>query len=210
MTAAQVQDALSQVREMRNRMIERKRFRGYSGIARAAGGMLALGTAAVISMPFYPHNKVAHADAWGTLALLAFILNLSALLRWFYTDPEVSRDARRLIPVFYTLPPFLVTSVLTVMMLLNGDYEYLVCLWMCGYGLVNLSQNPVLPPGIRVVGLYYVACGVACIMVFRFPFMNPWPMGVVFFIGELWGGAIFYANRTGRTLTELFLRTRKG
>lgn len=210
MTAAQVHDALSQVREMRDRMIERKRFRGYSGIARAAGGVLALGAAAVISMPFYPHNKVAHADAWGWLALAAFVINLSALLRWFYTDPDAARDVRRLIPVFYTLPPFLVTAVLTVMMLLRFDYEYLAGLWMCGYGLVNLSQNPVLPPGIRVVGLYYVACGVACLMVFQFPFMNPWPMGIVFFIGEMWGGAIFYANRTGRTLSELFSGKKEG
>ena len=47
-----------------------------------------------------------------------------------------------------------------------------------------------LPPGIYLVGLAYVACGALCLLLPSVTFTNPWPMGIVFFAGELTGGAI--------------------
>ena len=204
MTAQQVRQAIAEVRELKDHIIERKRFRGYSGIARALGGLLAIVTAAILSSSHYPRSAYLHAPAWGALALAGFLINGTALLRWFLSDPEVGRDARRLIPVFYALPPFLVGCALTLSMLLHENYHYLFGVWMCCYGLTNLSQNQVLPSSIRVVGLFYIICGIVILTIWRVPFINPWPMGIVFFIGELWGGTIFYLNRTGLSLPELF------
>ena len=165
MSAAQVQEALAQIKELRRNVMDRQQFRGYSGVARAAGGTLALVTAAVLAKPRYA------------------------------TDPQSKRDPRRLAPVFGVLPPFLVTCALTIAMVLRLEFRYLFGLWMCGYGLMHLSQNLVLPRSIRLLGLYYIACGVLVLLVFRVPFTNPWPMGFIFFAGEWIGGIIFIRNR---------------
>lgn len=195
MSAAQVQEALTQVRELKNKVMDRQRFRGYNGVARAAGGTLALITAAVLSHPAYPHTSLSHADGWGWLALAGLIINGGALIWWFATNPDSKRDPRRLAPVFGVLPPFLVGCALTLAALLHFDYEYLFGIWMCCYGLMHLSQNLVLPWSIRLLGLYYITCGVLMLLIFDIPFTNPWPMGAVFFVGEWIGALIFIKNR---------------
>ena len=195
MSAAQVQEALAQIKELRRNVMDRQQFRGYSGVARAAGGTLALVTAAVLANPRYANDVLTHADAWGLLALAGLLINGGALIWWFATDPQSKRDPRRLAPVFGVLPPFLVTCALTIAMVLRLEFRYLFGLWMCGYGLMHLSQNLVLPRSIRLLGLYYIACGVLVLLVFRVPFTNPWPMGFIFFAGEWIGGIIFIRNR---------------
>ena len=211
MTPAHVHQALAQVRELRQKILESRRFKGYSGVARAFGGTLALATAAVLASTRYPQTELAHADAWGMLALAAFIINLAALLRWYFSMPAQDREPRLLIPAYNTLPPFIVTSALTIAALLNQDYQYLFPLWMCGYGLVNMSQNYSIVTSIRLVGLFYIICGILLLLVFHTPFTNPWPMGIVFFVGEWWGGLLLHVNNTGnRNILSAFDVTGKG
>jgi len=195
MLTGHVNQALEQVRELRRVAMEGRRFRGYSGRARALSGTFALVTAGILGSRWYPHNVISHCDGWGTLVLVSVILNYGAVLRWFFMDSESRRDARRLLPIFDVLPPLLVGCALTIIFVIREDFQYLPGVWMCCYGLVNMSQHTILPESIRALGWYYIVCGVACMMVFNFPFLNPWPMGVVFFIGEWWGGFIFHVNR---------------
>ena len=36
--------------------------------------------------------------------------------------------------------------------------------------------------------MFYLLCGLACLFCGNLPFVNPWPMGIVFFVGETAGG----------------------
>ena len=60
----------------------------------------------------------------------------------------------------------------------------------------GLISRHVLPRAISLVGLFYVFCGAACLFAPALAFTNPWPMGLVFGIGELAGGAILYFNES--------------
>lgn len=195
MTAYNVNQAILQVRDLREKLIESRRFKGYSGAARALSGTLALLTAAIMASPQYPKDIVAFGNAWAVLFAVAVVINYGSLLKWFFADPDARRDIRRLIPAFDAFPPLLVGCALTIAMGLRMDCRYLYGVWMCCYGLINLSQADVLPKSIRVLGLYYISCGIVCLVLVNVSFMNPWPMGIVFFIGEWWGGIIFHLNR---------------
>jgi hypothetical protein len=49
------------------------------------------------------------------------------------------------------------------------------------------------------VGFYYLLCGIFFLLVNPVPFTNPWPMGIVFCIGELFGSYAFYQMRVKKT-----------
>ena len=67
MEGNRVQQALTQVRDLQKKILEKQRFKGYSGRARAISGTLALATAAILSSRFYPQTVLAHLAGWSAL-----------------------------------------------------------------------------------------------------------------------------------------------
>jgi hypothetical protein len=192
MLAEHLKEALAQVRQLQMAVVERQRFRGYSGWARIFSGSLALVAAAVMSMPPYPETTRAHVLGWGGVFVVSLLLNSGALLYWFINDPRVERDVFRLRPIIDALIPLVVGGALTFTMIVHGFHQYLFGVWMCMFGLSNLASRYVLPPTIALVGLFYVFCGVAWLLSPFATFLNPWPMGTVFFAGEWAGGLILH------------------
>lgn len=193
--ADSVRSALDQVRELRAAIVERGRFRGYSGKARAASGAVALAAAAAMASDAFPDATGARVAGWGAVFAVAFALNLGAVFHWFLTDPTVDRDWVRMRPLLDFLPSLGVGAILTGTFLARGGHEYLFGTWMCLYGLGHLASRAVLPGAIVPLGMFYIVCGGACLASPHVVFADPWPMGVVFFVGECAGGWIFHRNR---------------
>ncbi len=99
-----IHQALREVRELRQRILEKQRFKGYSGRARALGGCVALLMALALSGGVVPATERVQLLGWGIVLLVALALNFGALVYWFLYDPEVERDWRRLKPVLEMLP----------------------------------------------------------------------------------------------------------
>jgi hypothetical protein len=192
MIANHIHHALAQVRELQQKILENQRFKGYSGRARAIGGTVALLAAFAMSSPYYPHSAQVHVIGWGIVALIGMLLNFGALIHWFLSDPKVKRDIRKLKPTLDALPAFLVGAVMTVAMLANGLPQYLFGIWMSLFGLANLASRHVLPKRIWMVGAYYLVCGSVFLLFPNISFRNPWPIGIVFFIGEWAGGVVLH------------------
>lgn len=204
-----IHDAISQIKDIRNRIIETQLFKGYSGRARFLGGVIALYGAVIMNSRLVPRDVEAHIVGWGLVALASGTINFAALMAWFVKTPENENDPRRLRPVVDAIPPLIVAAALTHVMIINGTEQYLFGLWMCLFGLVNLSSRHVMPKSIWALGIYYIACGVGCLLL-KIPFLNPIPMGVVFFLGETWGGAILFKNRfPDARLQDFFLINNK-
>ena len=184
---AHVHQALAQVRAMHQHLIEKQRFKGYSGRARAFSGCVAL-LAAWFLQRIPARTDLLVLWVWLAVAALCFAVNGGAVLAWFLWDPQVSRDARRLKPTFEVVPAILAGAVLTVRLWHDGAFSYLVPIWMIVFGLANWASRHVLPRGIAAVAFLYLLCGTILLLVNPLPFTNPWPMGIVFFIGEWMGG----------------------
>jgi len=192
MLSDRVQQALSQVHELRARILENQIFRGYSGKARAAGGVCALLGAAVMSRPSFPAAWEAHFAGWALVFAAAAGVNYAALLKWYLDRPRSEREPALLRPTFDTFPPLVAGGLLTLALARQGSFELLFGTWMVLFGLVNLSARRVLPRSICLLGWFYIACGASCLVgADRISFYNPWPMGLVFFIGEMAGARIF-------------------
>jgi hypothetical protein len=194
MISQHVQEALVQVRELQEAIVERLRFKGFSGPTRVASGTLALIAAAVMASPWFPQRTEAHLVGWGSVFTIALCLNGGALLYWFWNDAAVKRNVLRLSPVLDLIPPLAVGGVLTAALILHGMHRYLFGMWMCMFGLTNLASRHVLPRTICLVGLFYIVCGGFWLLAPKLSFLNPWPMGLVFFAGEWVGGLILYLD----------------
>jgi hypothetical protein len=55
-----------------------------------------------------------------------------------------------------------------------------------------LASRHVLPKRIWMVGAYYLVCGSVFLLFPNISFRNPWPIGIVFFIGEWAGGVVLH------------------
>lgn len=212
MISNQIQNAISQVVELQHAIIYKQRFKGYSGRARAIAGTLALLMAGIMSLQSFPQKETAFVFGWGIVFLIGLLLNFGFLVHWFLFDPKVNRDFRRLKPILDAFPPFFVGAILTVTMILADEYQFLIGTWMCLFGLANLATRHVLPKKISMVGLFYITCGVFCLLSPYVTFTNPWPVGIVFFIGEWAGGIVLHFDDMSislRSILEDFLKIKE-
>jgi hypothetical protein len=189
MIARHVHDALDQVERLRRFVLEKREFEGYSGRARMLGGVVALLGALSVEFFGVPRDALSVFIVWCSVLGVSLLLNYGALLAWFFRSGSGMRDFREIIPAVDAIPALAVGACLTVALPLKGEYWLLVPMWMFLYGLVHIPYRRNLPERIYLVGLFYIACGV-WFLFFPKPFVNPWPMGLVFFLGEIAGGAV--------------------
>lgn len=220
MVAPHIHDALRQVEQLRNAVLEKRQFRGYSGLARMLSGITALAMAAILAAG--PASAERHLAGWGIVLLAGLSLNYGAMLHWFLRDPQVGRNPAYLQPALDALPPLAVGAVLSGACLWQWDIEVsrgcaisyrelsgahpgqwnldlLFTVWMCLYGLTHIPYRHSLPPANYAVGLFYIAAGTACLACPGVHFLNPWPMGLVFFAGEMAGGIILHRDQGRRS-----------
>lgn len=201
MIPEQLREALDSIRQLRRTVMERQRFRGYSGRARIASGILALIMAFVMQIAF-PQTTRAHLIGWAAVLAGALLLNGGAVVYWFLFDPRVQRDVRRLSPLLDTLPPLAVGGALTAALVLKGQHQFLFGVWMCMFGLSNLASRYVLPGPVVWVGAFYVLCGMAWWFLPQSSFLDPLPAGLVFCAGETASGLILHFDERRYLLLE--------
>lgn len=192
MIANHIHHALAQVQALQSKILDKQRFKGYSGRARALSGCVALLASSIMAADFFPQRPFAHFQGWAVVFILAITLNHGALMYWFFFDESVQRDIRKLRPIFDVIPPIAVGGVLTLAFFYHKDYDYLFGTWMCLFGLANIASRHVLPRQICLLGLFYIVCGMFLLINSGIKFTNPWPMGIVFFMGEWAGGFILH------------------
>lgn len=204
MLSGHIQDALEQVRTLREAVLGRGFFHGYSGKARIASGTAALAAAFVMSREFYPATPNAHLAGWLAVLAVAALLNYGALLNWFLTEPRVRKHPVILKPALDALPALAVGGLLTLALIRLGQHDLLFGTWMSLFGVAHMAYRQTLPGENYFVGLFYLACGAACLLVPAIRFTSPWPMGLAFFAGEFAGGTVLVLmNDRQRDLEKL-------
>lgn len=195
MIANHIHDAMDQVRRMQELVLAKQRFKGYSGKARIAGGLAVLLAAYVMNLPRFPADPLLHLAGWVAVLAIGMLLNYGGLALWFLKDPAVGRDWLQLKPAADALPALAMGAVFSLAIVLRGRFDLLFGTWMCLYGLVHVAYRQSLPRANYVVGLFYMLCGSYCLLSPCCSFLNPWPMGLVFGLGEIAGGIVLYRNR---------------
>jgi hypothetical protein len=204
MIANHIHDALAQVQELQRKILEKQRFKGYSGSARAISGALAILAALYLDFIQAVHYGT-HLLVWGIVFFLSFFVNYGALINWFLFEPSVKRDVRRLSPTLDALPGLFLGAVLTIVFIQTGQLDYLFGAWMCCYGIASLSSRKVLPKFYWTIGVFYLLSGTIFLLSPSRSFLNSMQMGVTFFIGE-WVSAVIlhFDNRLESVLRDFF------
>ena len=200
--------ALEQVRKLQKNILDKQKFKGYSGRARAIGGTFALLAAFLMSTNLVPDTNNAHLTIWMTVLAFAMAVNFGALLYWFFKQENV-RSIKLLQPAINTFPAIFVGAVFTVAMVKHGSYDFLFGAWVCLFGLVCMASRHVLPNGISRVGWLYISFG-SILLIFPVAFTNPWPMGLIFFCGEWFSGLILHFDQEKEATLGDFFWKKKG
>lgn len=187
----QIRQAIREVRTLKQTILEKQRFRGYSGRARALGGFVAL--AAGLLLQLTPWGTAYHRifAVWGLVFLIAASLNYGSLVYWLLRgrEPFLSQRVPQLIETFCI---WFVTGTLTFVLWRQAQADLLYGLWMLLFGLAQVFNRTHLPKGIGGLGAYYMVCGALCLWFSPGLFALPLVMGTVFFFGEFCGGLIFH------------------
>lgn len=195
MIANQLYEAAARVGRIQQSLIDRQRFRGFSGKARAISGTMALAASALMALPQFPKQPGAHLFVWGAVFVIGFMINYGALLNWFLFDSSSNRELRRLRPAIDTLPPLIVGGILTLAAIQNQQFDLLFGVWMCLFGLACMVSRANMPRLNWYLGALYIAAGLSYLLSPEKSFLNPWPMGIVFFFGEWTGGLLFHFDQ---------------
>ncbi|MDX2187024.1 MAG: hypothetical protein SFV32_08830 [Opitutaceae bacterium] len=200
-----VHSALAQVREIHRHVVEKQRFKGYSGRARALAGTLALVVGLVLSR-FPERSDSVTLVAWTLVAVLGVLINYGAVLVWYLREPNENRGLDRLRPAAEALPTLLVGALLTFVFWRTHLDNMMPPIWMLLFGLANWNSRRSLPSGAGWVGVYYLVSGLVVSLVPAWRgLQNPWPMTLVFFFGEWVGAVLFHCcDRPLRTWPTLF------
>ncbi len=201
MIASHIHDALGQVDRMRDLILERRRFRGYSGTARMLGGWAALAATCVLSRVDALHTPPHQLAGWAAVLGAALLLNYGGLALWLFRRRGAEQILAELRPAIEVVPALVIGAFLSLALVWHGQYDLLFGVWMCLYGLAHMGYRHSLPKGIIAVGLFYQAAGIVCLLVPGLSFLNPWPMGLVFFAGESAGGWILRGGQSAKTTT---------
>jgi hypothetical protein len=199
--ANHIHDALAQVRTLQEFIIEKNLFKGYSGTARIVSGFAALAGAALLGSGLVPPEPWAHLAGWGAVLAVGIVANYAALLYWFLFNADVQRNPLMLKPAMDAIPALAAGAALTLALVIHDNFDLLFGMWMSLYGLAQVAYRHSLPKGVYRTGLFYLVCGAACLLSPRVSFVNPWPMGLVFFAGEMAGGTLLIRDHR-RTMSK--------
>jgi hypothetical protein len=183
------------VRDMQVVALERSKFRGFSGTARMLGAIAAFAGATILDSPLIPRTPLAHLAGWAAVLVAGLSLNFGALALWFCRRSGAARDALKLLPAADALPALMAGALLSAALIIRGQYDMLFGVWMILYGIAHAPYRRTLPPAVLIVGAFYALSGAVCLLHPAISFLNPWPMGLVFFTGEAAGGYILFKHR---------------
>jgi len=182
--------ALSEIRSIRGQLARGMAFRGYGPGATAATGLLALGAALVQwgRLAGRTPDLREYLSVWVPTAVICFVIIVAeALLRARRLHGGMASQMMRA-ALEQFLPPLSAGLLLTVVIVTRapGVSWMLPGLWQLIFSLGVFASCRLLPAPVFAVGVWYLACGLACLALgTRGEALSPWAMGVPFGAGQL-------------------------
>jgi hypothetical protein len=187
--------ALAEISEIRAQVARGTQFRGYGPASTAVSGTLALIVAAAqaVWMKEGGRNVLPFLAVW--VATAAVSVALAAFETIVRTRRVHSGFAAQMIQsaVEQFLPATIVGLLLTGVMLFAAPKELwmLPGLWELIFSLGVFASCRFLPRQMFAVGVWYLVCGLACLMIESGPrILSPWEMGIPFGVGQLLVAAV--------------------
>jgi hypothetical protein len=191
--------ALADISEIRSQIARGAEFRGYGAATLAATGLVAA-VAALVQARWLPgavHAPIAYVELWSAAAGISLIvIGIETVAR---SHREHSGMAQEMIlSAAEQFLPAGIAGVLLTAVLLRFAPETLWMLpglWQVVFALGVFASCRFLPRAMLLVGGWYLASALACLVLARGAnALSPWAMGAPFGLGQLMVAAILQVH----------------
>ena len=195
----ELSEALEQIDAIRAHVARTGVFRGYKAASVGFTGLLALVAAAVqpLVVPRPQDNVHQYLQLWiGVAAVSVICVAMELLTRCLQSDSPLQRQ-QTLRAVEHFIPCLVAGASMTwaVIQFSPGAANLLPGLWAIMFSLGIFASCRQLPPPAVVVGIYYLAAGVTCLVLAReFYALSPWAMAGTFGVGQLLTAVVLYLS----------------
>ncbi len=165
----ELERALLDIAEVRDRLATMQRFKGYSAVAAVLSGILALIAgiiqALAVPLPHGAHQGRIYFAIWFVCAAAAAIVNYGAIAHWFVSD-ESARDRWQTRTVGISILPALVLGgALSFALLASGGIAQLPGVWYGCYAVGLFASRTMVPRGVLPIAVALLAIGIGLLFV---------------------------------------------
>ncbi len=192
----ELNDALSQISEIRRHLARSEVFRGYRSATTGFSAIVALAACAIHKL-WLADGIDAFLWLWLCAAALSLIVvGTEMFIRCQRSQSALQREMT-MIAVEQFVPCMVAGGLLTYVMLHVAYHSLWMMpgLWAILFALGVFSSRRVLPRGTFVVGGWYLLCGLICLVISpQQSVPSPWEMALCFGVGQLLAAFILYWN----------------
>ena len=196
----EVNRAIADLAEVRDRLASLQRFRGISGWAALASGATALGAGVVqavtVPHPVTPLDRHAYLAIWLTCLASALALNYGAIVLWTIRH-WTARSRTEMRSVGASIVPAIAAGgVLSIALVERDLFGLLPGMWCATYALGLFAARAMVPPAVTFVAAAFGAVATVLLLV---PGVDPlarWVMPLTFGSGQIAIGLLVLAERT--------------
>ena len=195
----ELQEALSQIAEIRSRAAAAERFRGYRAVPVAASGLLAVlaAIAQPILVPDPATDLAGYLALWLTTAVVAAAVAGSGVVVRHWSGRHPLERELTLLAVGQFAPCLLAGALVTIALARHAPEIGWVLpgLWQVLFGLGIFASARQLPRAIVGVAVFFLLAGTVNLALIRGAWsFSPWAMALPFGLGQLATAAVLYWN----------------
>jgi hypothetical protein len=190
----ELQQALAEIRSIRDQMARGMEFRGYGPSTLAATGVLALLAACAQAhwLPDPQRDAGEYLRLWTATAAVSFtVILIETVLRAQREHPVLAPQMVR--SALEQFVPAVVAGLLMTAVLARRSESSLWMLpglWQLIFSLGVFASCRFLPRPMFAVGLWYLSAGLVCLALGEARALSPWAMGIPFGVGQLLVAAV--------------------
>lgn len=156
--------ALADIAEVRERLGHVQRFKGYSGIAAMTSGVFALvgGALQVVLVPSVhtAHQGHSYFALWLSCCAASVLVNYGAIAHWYVND-ATARERWQTATVGWSILPALLLGAMLSFALLRSDlYGFLPGVWYGCYGVGLLASRTMVPRPVVPIAAAFLIAGI--------------------------------------------------
>src|SRR6185503_6126440 len=204
----ELDEALSQISQIRQHMANASVFRGYRSATAAFSGLVAIAASCAQALWVeYPYwNTRGYLTVWLAAALISVGAAAAEMISRCIRSQSALQKEMALAAAEQFIPSLVSGALLTFVMV---KYAYpqiwlLPGLWAILFALGVFASRRVLPKLVAIVGGYYLLAGLVCIaMTDERSAFSPWTMGLIFAPGQfLAAGVLWWTLERNTTKTH--------
>lgn len=200
-TAVEIQRALSDLEEVRERLLRVQRFEGYSAPAAVASGLVAILAGFVqlqmVPFPTTPAALGRYVLIWITCLAVALALNYGAVAIWVLGNRGPGARSRFRSAARSIAPAVLLGGLLTIALIDRSDYALLPGTWFALYSIGLFASRDAIPPATLPITIGF---GILAALFLVSPLRNValawWVMPLGFGLGQIAIGSLIWRERS--------------